>query len=642
MLMPEVTFIEVRPCRWLSFLLVLLGLTVHMPTALHANTYFAVIDKSVAVKADLDQIQLDAIAQAVRGEARKQLPADFLVLSEENTISILLNMGMSLADCDGECEIEIARNLNADWLISINVVRFGSEWSILINLFKTDSAELVDSHNVTTKREEGLIEAATDAAAILCFRAFKPSAQGQEGQFGSAGTAFEMQQMLGHVVSFDTKPTGATVYLDDSFIGETPFKREIKAGPHRIRFSLQRYEDWVEDVTVRRDMTMSYSLVPLFAVVNISSTPSGLPVFLDGERVGLSPLLDHVLGHGSHTVKIGDSLVSYPVGERFTLAKGGRKSVHLDVVMKMGGLVVRNVDQMGNLLETPVFVDGINKGNTPLQLQLYVGEHIVVVGDKTRRVQIREKQVETIKFTGELSKESPRQKPQLPVVAVESPPEKTKSDLALSLGMHFVSIPGGSFNFLGAFVVRLSPFQMMSTEVTQRQWREIMGAEPSFFYGDNRPVEWISWDDVSNFIRLLNERDPGKGYRLPTEAEWEYACRAGSSQTWCFGDEALTLEDYAWFSYNSYAQTHDVASKRPNKWGLYDMHGNVWEWCQDWFDDEYSATSKNPAGPESGVLRVTRGGGWGDSEELTGSSQRMASAPGSSYDNLGFRLVRNQ
>ena len=119
------------------------------------------------------------------------------------------------------------------------------------------------------------------------------------------------------------------------------------------------------------------------------------------------------------------------------------------------------------------------------------------------------------------------------------------------------------------------------TEITQSQWKAIMGNNPSYFKGDNLPVEQVSWNDCQEFIRKLNLQEGGNKYRLPTEAEWEYTCRAGTTTRFCFGDSESRLGDYAWYSSNSSSKTHPVSRKKPNVWGLYDMHGNVWEWCED-------------------------------------------------------------
>lgn len=130
-------------------------------------------------------------------------------------------------------------------------------------------------------------------------------------------------------------------------------------------------------------------------------------------------------------------------------------------------------------------------------------------------------------------------------------------------------------------------FYMGVTEVTQAQWKAIMGNSPNTFKGDNRPVENVSWNDAQEFVRKLNAKEGGSKYRMPTEAEWENACRAGSGGKWCFGDDEGWLGEFAWHSGNSGSHTHPVGQKKPNSWGLFDRHGNVWEWCLDGYWEIY-------------------------------------------------------
>jgi uncharacterized repeat protein (TIGR02543 family) len=186
-------------------------------------------------------------------------------------------------------------------------------------------------------------------------------------------------------------------------------------------------------------------------------------------------------------------------------------------------------------------------------------------------------------------------------------------------------------------------FYIQKTEVTQGQWRAVMGSNPSHFTscGDQCPVERVSWDEVQEFLNALNVMDPGKNYRLPTEAEWEYACRARTT-----GDYGGTgvLEDMGWYSGNSGGQTHPVAQKQPNQWGLFDMHGNVAEWVRDWYSSTYYSVSptNDPQGPTTGTSRVVRGGSWYLSPWYARSANRLNYSPSTRYTAVGFRLVRNQ
>jgi formylglycine-generating enzyme required for sulfatase activity len=230
------------------------------------------------------------------------------------------------------------------------------------------------------------------------------------------------------------------------------------------------------------------------------------------------------------------------------------------------------------------------------------------------------------------------------------------ADYTNAIGMNFVEVKAGCFNMgrdpnfedgsdneLPRHRVCIKkPFYLGKTEVTQSQWVAVMGSNPSKFKGRNNPVEQVSWDDAQNFIRRLNQKEGSNQYRLPTEAEWEYAARAGSSSTYHFGDDKGSLSQYAWFDGNSGNRTHPVAQKRPNQWGLYDMHGNVWEWVQDWYGENYyrNSVTNDPKGSESGRFRVFRGGSWSSSARDLRSARRGSNSPGNRGNVLGFRLVR--
>ena len=154
------------------------------------------------------------------------------------------------------------------------------------------------------------------------------------------------------------------------------------------------------------------------------------------------------------------------------------------------------------------------------------------------------------------------------------------------------------------------PFYLGKYEVTQKQWKAIAGSNPSFHKGEKNPVETVSWNDCQAFINKLNEKlgKPGTSFSLPTEAQWEHACRAGTSARFSFGDDKAQLNEYAWYARTSGMESHPVGQKKPNAWGLYDMHGNVEEWCADWYGSYKPSSQEDPAGPPEGMSRVLRGG----------------------------------
>ena len=187
------------------------------------------------------------------------------------------------------------------------------------------------------------------------------------------------------------------------------------------------------------------------------------------------------------------------------------------------------------------------------------------------------------------------------------------------------------------------PFYLGKYPITQSHWEAVMGKNPSYFRGNpNRPVENVSWEEVQEFITKLNESEGGMLYRLPTEAEWEYAARAGSTTNYCFGNDARQLSKHAWYALNSGGKTYPVRQLKPNAWELYDMLGNVWEWIQDWYDEEYYANSPHydPHGPSSGSYRVVRGGGWDCNAGDCRSASRNVEHPGDHSRFVGFRLLR--
>jgi formylglycine-generating enzyme required for sulfatase activity len=232
-------------------------------------------------------------------------------------------------------------------------------------------------------------------------------------------------------------------------------------------------------------------------------------------------------------------------------------------------------------------------------------------------------------------------------------------DLGDGVGMKFVLIPAGELTMDSPGGdpgqrartpgrrqqrrVRLSrPFYMLATEVTQRQYSLIMDTNPSDFKDDDNPVEMVSWNEAMEFCRKLSAKT-GKQISLPTEARWEYACRAGTSTRFSMGDDEGPLGLYCWYAANSDKQTHPVGQKKPNAWGLYDMHGNVWEWCTDWYGSGYHPRGDGPSTDSkdspNATYRVLRGGSWYNDPVDCQSASRVRYAPEDRDNSIGFRVV---
>jgi formylglycine-generating enzyme required for sulfatase activity len=253
-----------------------------------------------------------------------------------------------------------------------------------------------------------------------------------------------------------------------------------------------------------------------------------------------------------------------------------------------------------------------------------------------------------------------------PVVMAPSPKNAFGKPFTNSLGMRFVYIPPGRFvmgsppDEIGRDeleiqhpVILSKGFYLQTTEVTQAQWRAVMEINPSQHQGDDLPVDNVSWRDCKKFIIRLNRLEGDTQYKLPSEAEWEYTCRAGSQKAFTNGSltepgSALDplLDQVGWYKANSGRAPHPVASKSPNAWGLYDMHGNVWEWAEDWWENWYSKFSgipvTDPLGPVLGRFKIIRGGGWFAGASYQRCASRKRAEPGSKGPGIGFRVARSE
>lgn len=225
---------------------------------------------------------------------------------------------------------------------------------------------------------------------------------------------------------------------------------------------------------------------------------------------------------------------------------------------------------------------------------------------------------------------------------------KSYTESGSGVDFDMVYIEGGTFQMgsnngagdeIPVHSVTVSSFYMGKYEVTNREYLKYDSTHQGKWSNASYPVESVSWEDAVGYCRWLSGRT-GQNYRLPTEAEWEYACRAGSTTAYYWGDSMN--DSYCWYGSNSSNHVQSPGKKLPNMFGLFDMSGNVWEWCNDWYDENYysQSPSNNPAGPDSGTRRVSRGGGWCYSADDCRSAYRDSRMPGGCFSPLGFRLCR--
>lgn len=390
------------------------------------------------------------------------------------------------------------------------------------------------------------------------------------------------------------------------------------------------------------------------AMLSVEADVTGATVFVDGRHLGQTPLSDTGVDSGERIVLV-EKEGYKPYSKRIKFEKGRTVSLMITLDREQAPVARLFVDTSPENADvkimniTPKFFQGMTLAPDTYHVRVSAN------GYKTQDLRVELGQGEDKRLDVRLE-------------AVVTAPAGGHTDpsggkkFTNRYGMSFVYIEPGTFTMGSPSnepqrgsdekqhqVTLTKGYYMQTTEVTQGQWKQVMGSNPSYFKncGDNCPVEQVSWDDAQAFIKKLNSRDGG-GYRLPSEAEWEYACRAGTSTPFSFGrclstDQANYDGNYplTGCSKGKYRQTTTpAASFASNDWGLYDMHGNVYEWCQDWYG-KYTNDSTDPVGSSGGSSRVLRGGCWSISAEHCRSANRSYFSPDDRNGSIGFRLVRS-
>ena len=475
-------------------------------------------------------------------------------------------------------------------------------------------------------------------------------------QFGWLTIAGDNISQGGYVFATNTA-TGGMIQL-----GTIPLNnREMSSGVYTLRVQKEKYKDYSTTITIEEGKTTTIrpSLEANFAQVTLK-TNEGADIYVDGNRLGTTRWTG-TLELGEHSVEARQAShhTAY-TNVRITPQSAGQTITLNNPLPIYGSLIVD-----GSPADVAVYVDGKKVGTSPLFVsELLVGSHTVRLekdgyDQQEKTVQIAENQESMLDFT--LAKETPKALPQ-PVPDASSTGNQTFTVNGVSFTM--IAVKGGTFT-MGATAeqgsdaysdekpthqVTLSDYYIGETEVTQKLWQAVMGttiqerAKKGMHdtslngVGNSYPMYYISWDDCQTFITKLNQLT-GKNFRLPTEAEWEYAARGGQKSRGYKYAGSNTLSDVAWHTGNSGSKTHPVKQKQANELGLYDMTGNVCEWCQDWYGNYGSAAQTNPIGPSSGSGRVRRGGGWNYSASCCRVAYRYYGSPGDRYGYLGFRVV---
>ncbi len=415
----------------------------------------------------------------------------------------------------------------------------------------------------------------------------------------------------------------AIIYIDGKVKGSTTWSGRVKEGVCIVKVEKEGYKtrQWEVSMVRGKDQAIDLMMSPKTGTLEVKTIPDQAMISIDGKMYGMSPKIIPDLLLGTYNL---------------TVEKPGHTSVYMRVEIEDSKTTTVEIPLIFGkeitVTSVPdgafVIVQGDTLGVTPLSFVLKFGNHEVML------VKNDEVLVETIHV---------------------SPTGKKVFDYTLKQSNdpfygQMVLVKGGTFKMgdvLGignaeekpVHDVTLSDFYIGKYEVTQAQWQLVMGDNPSHYKGcDNCPVERVSWDEVQVFITKLNLLT-GKKYRLPTEAEWEYAARgAGLSQGFRYAG-GNNINFVSWYSGNSQGKTQPVGTMKPNELGLYDMSGNVWEWCSDWFDDFTATPKENPEGPEEGDYKIVRGGSWYGYIGGSRVTCRGSDEPANKRSYIGFRVA---
>jgi len=456
-------------------------------------------------------------------------------------------------------------------------------------------------------------------------------------------------------VVFQLTPPEAVVELDGEMLATSDgtAQKPMPFGSYQYTVKAPNYQMEVGRIKVddpKNKHIVTVSLKPNFAAITLTA-PSGAEIWVDEQRKGTGSWTGN-LGAGVHIFEA--RMAGHrPSQRRYDLVvANGPQTISLEAPKP----IVGEAEITSNPALADIYIDGKKVGQTPqLISDLLVGSHTVKLSrkgfaDYTGTITVKERESTSLTAT--------MQKQETPAIAGGSATANAAGNLSFTVkGVTFtmVKVEAGTFT-MGATkeqkreaydwekpahkVTLTKDYYIGQTEVTQALWQAVMGSNPSNFKGDNLPVEQVSWEDCQTFITKLNSLTDSK-FRLPTEAEWEYAARGGNKSRGYKYSGSNSINDVAWYkSTTNNSGTKPVATKAPNELGIYDMTGNVWEWCNDWYGIYSYSPQTNPTGASSGSNRVGRGGSWCSLASFCRVSSRSYATPGFRDYSLGLRLAQ--
>ena len=425
------------------------------------------------------------------------------------------------------------------------------------------------------------------------------------------------------------------IYVDEEYKGTGRWTGRLSDGSHIFEARKSNHRASVKSMDLVLGGTNTITLdapQPINGDIDINTSPMGATIYIDGKHYGETPNYISDILIGEYELKLTKQGCA-EVKKTIVIKEG--ETLTINEKLQTGKEISISTDQSGD----NIYVDGNYVGISPMSLNLSYGSHEITTERNGKTVS---KTINVAQNGGDNS------------VKLNFFGNQTITVNGVSFTM--IAVEGGTFQ-MGAtseqgsvadndekpvHSVTLSDYYIGETEVTQELWQAVMGSNPSYHRGNpQRPVERVSWNDCQEFIKKLNQLT-GKNFRLPTEAEWEYAARGGNKSKGYKYSGGNTIGNVAWYIDNSSSQTHDVKTKSANELGIYDMSGNVWEWCQDWYGDYSSSLQTNPTGPLSGSNRVNRGGSWYNYAGSCRVSIRHSSDPDIGNGILGLRLVLSQ
>ena len=590
---------------------------------------FALLNTAVAQKLSVESFVLAPTDITAQTEGRKDLNGDACALVKISFVGDVL-------DVEGNVIKPLVKRNNETWA-------FMTQESRQMKVVTKDYLPLM-----VTYGDYGIEKLQSNRTYVLTLT--KPS--GAQDPVDAGGNFY----------AISVQPKTATLWIDgkpQEVSSDGEYSAMLAYGSHTYKVEAGGYISKSGSFTIGKgDMTpISVSLVSALATLSVSCPTPAVSLYVDKKSVGSLPWNGN-LKEGMHLLEVRKN--GYRSQQKtIQFAQQQKLDVAFDALSAIQGNLSVNFKPFGS----DVYVDGVKVGQSPCVFNgLLVGNHNVEVrksGYTTSRQTVTISEGQTASISGSLTSSASSSNANVLSSSGTSLSGNTITiPVKNGINIEMVKVEAGSFD-MGATpemrslqypyddekpdhrVTLTKNYYIGKYEVTQALWQVVMGNNPSRFKGDDLPVERVSWKRCQDFISKLNSLT-GKRFRLPTEAEWEYAARGGNKSRGYRYSGSNTLDDVAWYGDNSGSKTHAVGTKQPNELGIYDMSGNVSEWCQDWRGSYSSSPQTNPTGAVSGSYRVDRGGSWLYSAWFSRSSSRGGRTPGGRDGDLGLRLVLSE